>query len=76
MKRAYITYGAYIIMFLVMLTIGFELMGQPNPPGPPPTGPPLPPGNPFAVPFGGLEILVAAGAALGIKKLVDARKKD
>lgn len=34
------------------------------------------PGNPGSpVPIGGLEYLIAAGAALGIKKLIDAKKK-
>lgn len=37
--------------------------------------PPPPPSNPAAVPIdGGLSLLLAAGAGLGIKKAYDARK--
>jgi hypothetical protein len=39
--------------------------------------PPPPPANPAAVPIdGGLGLLLAAGAGLGLKKLRDARKAD
>lgn len=39
--------------------------------------PPPPPTNPAAVPIdGGLGLLLAAGAGLGLKKLRDARKAD
>lgn len=39
--------------------------------------PPPPPSNPAAVPIdGGLGLLLAAGAGLGLKKLRDARKAD
>jgi hypothetical protein len=39
--------------------------------------PPPPPVNPAAVPIdGGLGLLLAAGAGLGLKKLRDARKAD
>ena len=66
--------------------------GTPGPPGPPGTpGPPGPPGGPGGPPAGGpppcwpppcvpvdggLGFLVAAGAALGGKKLYDLRKNN
>lgn len=33
-------------------------------------------GNPGAVPIGGIEILLLAGGALGIRKLVSGKKRN
>ncbi|MBI4931932.1 MAG: hypothetical protein HY841_14315 [Bacteroidetes bacterium] len=48
-------------------------MGPPGPPmGPPPCWPP-----PCSIPLdGGISLLIAAGAALGGKKIFDRRKKQ
>ena len=67
-------------LLMILLSIGsMTLYAQPGggPPGPggtapcdtPPCGPPDNPGPPGRVPIGGIEILIAAGAALGAGRL-------
>ncbi len=59
---------ALLAVFLVAPVIG-ALMAQPGPGGPPPCWPPP------CIPIdGGLSLLIGAGALLGGKKALDARK--
>ena len=71
----------------VMLTVGsISLHAQPGGPGPgangnapcgtPPCGPPDDPGPPGRVPIGGIELLIAAGAALGAGRLITRRNAN
>lgn len=62
-----------LLFFLVITTIS---IAAPFPPPPPPgNGPPCWP-PPCVIPIdGGISILMAAGAALGAKKIYDSRKK-
>ncbi len=50
----------------VFCLCSMSVFGQPSNPS----------GDPDTVPIGGIEILIAAGAALGIKKLISAKKKN
>jgi hypothetical protein len=61
LKKRLFAFAAFLL--LTMLPT-LELLAQPGPGG----GPPPDPGKP--VPFQGLLILMIAGAALGIKKIV------
>ncbi|MCX2745219.1 hypothetical protein OO013_15165 [Mangrovivirga sp. M17] len=70
MKKGSNKYFIITIMIFMMVFSVYVVSAQPG------GGPPPPPPPPTAVPFGGLELLLAAGAALGIKKFVDSRKKD
>ena len=68
MKRALI----FIVFSLVMS------LAMAQPPTPPPAGPPTGggPGNGGRpAPLGGIELLIAAGAAFGAKKWFDKNKK-
>ncbi len=63
---------AAISLFLVCFAFESKAGGPPGPPmGPPPCWPP-----PCSVPLdGGISLLIAAGVALGGKKIYDFRKK-
>ncbi|MCE3260866.1 MAG: hypothetical protein K0S12_2507 [Bacteroidetes bacterium] len=63
------------VLALIFLSVGFNyLMAAPPPPPSGTVGPPCWP--PPCVPIdGGVSILIAAGAAYGVKKIYDARKK-
>lgn len=65
-----------IFLLLFFLTITTISIAAPFPPPPPPgNGPPCWP-PPCVIPIdGGISILMAAGAALGAKKIYDSRKK-
>jgi hypothetical protein len=59
------------VLFVICLS-ALPMTAQPIPeplPGPPPPDPEQP------VPLTGIEILLGAGAALGVKKIIDSRKK-
>lgn len=60
-----------VIAFIVAFCVLFPgtVQSQPSPPGDPNGG------NKPGVPISGVEWLLAAGAALGVKKLFDVRKK-
>lgn len=64
-------------IFLTVLLVIYGLIGYAQPGGPPCGTPPCggPGGNPN-VPLGGIEILIAAGAAFGTKKWFDKNKKS
>ncbi|MCA6073404.1 hypothetical protein [Fulvivirga sedimenti] len=74
--------------FLVFLafTGSVAVYAQPGGPGPgpggnapcaaPPCGPPGDPGPPGRVPIGGIELLIAAGAALGAGRLAIRRNAN
>ncbi|MBL6444767.1 hypothetical protein JMN32_00495 [Fulvivirga sp. 29W222] len=57
-----------VILSLALLFISVATIAQPGGGGDPGSGAP--------VPLGGLEYLIAAGAALGIKKIWSARKRS
>jgi hypothetical protein len=66
------------------MLFSFTLQAQPGPnPGnggrpcaDPPCGPPGNPDPPGRVPIGGLEILIAAGAALGVGKIASRKNAN
>jgi len=58
-----------LLLVVVILVGSSQAIGQPGNPGPPCGAPPCGPGPPVPI-DGGLIILAAAGAALGIKKLL------
>lgn len=64
-----------IIFFVLLVLVQGSSFGQPGPPcGTPPCGGPG--GNPGPpVPLGGIELLIAAGAAFGAKRWFDKNKK-
>jgi hypothetical protein len=53
------------VVFVICLS-ALPMMAQPGPPPPDPEQP---------VPLTGIEILLGAGAAFGVKKIIDSRKK-
>lgn len=58
-----------LLLFLLVTPVMGALMAQPGPGGPPPCWPPP------CIPIdGGLSLLIGAGALLGGKKALDARK--
>ncbi len=63
-----------VVFFYLFVNISFSLAGLPPPPpgggGPPCFPPPCMPID------GGISFLLAAGAALGAKKMYDSRKKS
>lgn len=54
---------------LILMTLSCVSLAQPGPPGDPSEDPDNP------VPITGIEILLASGAALGLKRMYDAKKK-
>ena len=64
MLKKYIT----LIIFVSFLLVSSEVMAQPGCVDPTAPGPPCPPGTPIGG-GSGIAILLAAGAAYGIKKL-------
>jgi len=72
------------ISLVVLLFLGsYSLQAQPGPNpgggppcGTPPCGPPGDPDPPGRVPIGGIELLLAAGAALGVGKIAFKRNAD
>ena len=54
------------ILLIVCLMATFEAIGQPE----------HPTGDPDTVPISGLEVLLGAGALLGLKKLLGNKKED
>lgn len=68
-----------ILTITGLLTLPYSMHAQPQDPnqgqgGATPTDPPPPDGDPGAPIDGGLGILLAAGAAYGVKKYRDGRK--
>ncbi len=55
-----------ICLTLIALSFPFVVLSQPSGGGP---------GEPPDVPITGIEILIAAGGALGIRKLIQSRKQ-
>lgn len=59
--------GSKIIFMVGFMAASISLLAQPGPGNPPPPNP---------VPINGVELLLGAGALLGMKKLWDQRKKS
>ena len=60
-----------LILLLLIAILPVDLMAQPGGGGRPCPKPPCPP----AVPISGIEILLAGGAALGLKKVLSNRRR-
>ncbi|MGM0582050.1 MAG: hypothetical protein ACQETL_15310 [Bacteroidota bacterium] len=65
MKKAILS----TLIFCLSFIGNFSLNAQPG-------DPPAPPGEDNPVPIAGIEYLIVAGAAFGVKKIYDKRKKE